>query len=223
MNDYYSKNLSAQRLKRCYDVAPPRIKQYLKAEIDYVKQFISPTDQILELGCGYGRVMAEIASYATRVVGIDNSKESLEYARKYLLDINNVELFEMDAQHLEIDDKSFDVVLAVQNAISAFKLEKKNLIIEAIRVTREGRIVLFSSYSEKIWDSRLDCFQLQADAGLIGEIDYEKSKNGIIVCNDGFMATTINSEEFHNLSSKLKLNTSIQEVDSSSIFCVITR
>jgi hypothetical protein len=31
--EYYSEKLSAERLKKCYDIAPSRVRQYLDAEI----------------------------------------------------------------------------------------------------------------------------------------------------------------------------------------------
>ena len=33
-NSYYSQKISGERLKLCYSIAPPRVKQYLEAEID---------------------------------------------------------------------------------------------------------------------------------------------------------------------------------------------
>lgn len=55
-------------------------------------------------------------------------------------------------------------------------------------------------------------------AKLIGEIDYEATGNGVIVCKDGFRATTISAEDFQILSSGLNIGISIEEVDESSIF-----
>jgi hypothetical protein len=34
MAHYYQERLSAERLERVYEVAPPRVKRYLSAEID---------------------------------------------------------------------------------------------------------------------------------------------------------------------------------------------
>ena len=32
---YYSDRLNAERLRRCYEVAPPRVQRYLEAEIGF--------------------------------------------------------------------------------------------------------------------------------------------------------------------------------------------
>jgi hypothetical protein len=36
MPGYYTKRLAAERLRACYDLAPPRTKAYLEAEIEFV-------------------------------------------------------------------------------------------------------------------------------------------------------------------------------------------
>jgi ubiquinone/menaquinone biosynthesis C-methylase UbiE len=125
----------------------------------------------------------------------------------------------MNALHLAFHDDSFDVVICIQNGISAFHVDKKELIKESIRIAKQGGTILFSSYSEKFWNHRLEWFQLQSKAGLLGEIDYEKTKKGMIVCKDGFTATTVKPEQFISLTSNLNVNAKIVEVDESSVFC----
>ena len=34
--NYYQKNLNTSKLQKCYEVAPPRIRQLLTAEIDFI-------------------------------------------------------------------------------------------------------------------------------------------------------------------------------------------
>jgi hypothetical protein len=79
-------------------------------------------------------------------------------------------------------------------------------------------LILFSSYSPKVWEARLEWFRLQSSAGLVGEIDDEKTCDGTIVCKDGFRATTITSDQFIQLFDGFGLDVSIIEVDESSIF-----
>lgn len=219
--DYYSEKLSASQLKRCYDIAPPRIQQYLEAEIQYVLNNIKASDTVLELGCGYGRVLARLARKAKSIYGIDTSEESLNCAQEFLSGFVNVELHRMDAASLDFPNQIFDAVIAIQNGISAFQVDPYKLIRESIRVTKSGGRILFSSYSEKIWDARLEWFIKQSEEGLLGEIDHDKTGNGVIICKDGFIARTYSPEDFLRISSDLKLNAIIEEVNESSIFCVI--
>jgi 2-polyprenyl-6-hydroxyphenyl methylase/3-demethylubiquinone-9 3-methyltransferase len=233
---YYSETLAAERLKKCYEIAPPKVQAYLQGEIDFVRSRVSPDDTILELGCGYGRVLREIAPHVRRIYGIDTSLPSLHLVRRYAdgwpiihdgsgfrPTINGgpptCYLAAMDAINLAFPDKTFDLVFCIQNGISAFHVDQVKLIAEALRVTRKGGRVLFSSYAQAFWDDRLDWFRLQAAHGLIGEIDEAATGTGVIVCKDGFTATTITPDDFHRLISSLGLAAEIIELPSGALFC----
>jgi SAM-dependent methyltransferase len=185
---YYSENLAGERLRQCYEIAPPRVRQYLNAEIQHVLSRTGPEDSVLELGCGYGRVAREIAKIARRVVGIDTAPESLELGRSYAGEKTPSEFLEMDATDLQFEDNEFDLIVCVQNGICAFGVDPEILAGEAIRVMRPGGRTLFSTYSSRFWAHRLPWFELQAEHGLVGEIDYEATGAGVIVCKDGFRA-----------------------------------
>ncbi len=220
MNRYYSDKLSAEKLKRVYEIATPRIEQYLEAEIDFVMDNISPDDIVLETGCGYGRVIKRLCTKARLTLGIDSSLASLKLASDELNNENCL-LACMDAVSMGFAGNAFNVTACIQNGISAFRVNQIELVKEAVRVTRPGGIVLFSSYSENFWDDRLEWFQRQADEGLLGEIDYDKTGDGVIVCKDGFKATTVTPENFRRLTSELDYKCQIIEVDDSSLFCRI--
>jgi 2-polyprenyl-6-hydroxyphenyl methylase/3-demethylubiquinone-9 3-methyltransferase len=129
----------------------------------------------------------------------------------------------MDAADLGFCDGCFDLVACIQNGISAFNVDPERLIREALRVARPGGSVLFSSYSEKFWPERLDWFRIQSDQGLLGEIDEEATGNGVIICKDGFRATTVGPDDFLALAEKIAVDTKITEVGESSIFCEIVK
>jgi ubiquinone/menaquinone biosynthesis C-methylase UbiE len=221
MSDYYRDKLSAERLKRCYEIASPRIQQYLKAEVDFVLSKIHAGDTVLELGCGYGRILPRLAQKAKRVIGIDNSLVSLTMARQMSAG-SSYHLAAMNAAQLAFRDNVFDVVVCIQNGISAFHVDQKSLVRESIRVTKSRGILLFSSYSEKFWHERLAWFKQQSDEGLLGEIDFEKTRDGEIVCKDGFNATTVRPEQFLLLMKDFSIEFRIEEVNGSSLFCVMT-
>ena len=221
--NYYAKKLSAERSKLCYDIAPPRVQQYLHAETNFVLQQLLPDDHILELGCGYGRVLAQLLPFVHHVVGIDTAMESLIMARKFIDMKGKYFLINMNAVNLAFFNNTFDAVLCIQNGISAFKVDQRDLMKEAMRVTRPGGKVIFSSYSDKFWEARLHWFRLHVEHGLIGEIDELATKNGVIVCKDGFRATTVNQNDFHELASSIGYSVEINEIDESSVFCIIRK
>lgn len=221
MTGYYARKLSGERLKRCYEVASPRVQRYLDAEIAHVRSRLRPEDAVLELGCGYGRVAVCLAETARRVVGIDTAEESLGLARAMSGPGSRCEFRNMNALDLRFPGGEFDAVVCVQNGICAFGVDQEALLREALRVARAGGIVLFSTYSDRFWAHRLEWFEAQADAGLIGPIDRAASRGGVIVCTDGFRAGRLTPGDFRTLCSRLDVESEITEVDESSVFCEI--
>ncbi len=221
MSKYYAEKLSAERLKRCYEIAPPRVKQYLEAEIEYVLDKLKGTDRVLELGCGYGRILQRLLGKVEKVAGIDTSYASLLMAREFIGNISSCFLLEMNAVELGFRKHCFDAVVCIQNGISAFAVNQQKVLEESVRVIKPGGIALFSSYSEHFWKDRLGWFRLQAEQGLIGEIDEAVTGKGVIVCKDGFKASTVDPDDFAALTSGLPILSKITEVDRSSIFCEI--
>lgn len=221
MKSYYAEKLAAQRLMRCYELAPPAVRRYLSAEIEHVRTRITPGSRVLELGCGYGRILKELASDTSQLVGIDISFPSLAMARRYLVGLTNVFVAQMDAIDMGFRPGRFDLVYCVQNGISAFHVDPHRLIASALAVTASGGRVLFSSYADAFWEDRLEWFRIQASHGLLGEIDEAATGNGVIVCKDGFRATTVSPEGFAQLVQSLGRTPSVQTVAESSLFCEI--
>ncbi len=221
MQNYYAENLAAERRRTCYDLAPPRVKAYLEAEIDFVLQKTSSSMIVLELGCGYGRVLRRLIPQVRVAVGVDTSFPSLRMARGFLGGAESLRLAQMDAAHLGFRDCTFDVTICIQNGISAFGVDQQRLFAEAVRVTRLGGTALFSSYCDGFWGDRLRWFEIQSAHGLIGTIDYKATGNSVIVCKDGFRST-VNAAGFRSLAGVLGLAPNIFEVDCSSLFCEVT-
>jgi 2-polyprenyl-6-hydroxyphenyl methylase/3-demethylubiquinone-9 3-methyltransferase len=215
---YYTERLSAGRLRAVYEVAPPRARRYLEAEIDFVARSAPPARRILELGCGYGRVMRRIASAGRELFGIDTSPESLHLARSFLGRESGAHLACMDATRLGFPDRSFDLVYCVQNGIAAFRVDPSALVEEASRVTRPGGRILFSSYADGFWEGRLAWFREQAAHGLIGEIDEEATGGGVIVCKDGLRLARVGPDGLRALTPRSAQPPRIVTVDESSVF-----
>jgi len=216
--NYYVASLAGERLKRCYQLAPPRVRGYLEAELQYVLAAVDRSCRVLELGCGYGRALACLAERAGIAVGVDLSRESLALARR---DHVPGHLVQMDALALGLSAAAFDIVICLQNGASAVGGNPARLMAEAVRVARPGGQVFVASYAERFWQDRLEWFELQAAHGLIGKIDHSLTGSGTIVCQDGFRATTVTPSEFHTLAADLGRTAQVVEVDGSSVICQI--
>ena len=215
---YYQEKLHAHRLQRVYEIACPRVRQYLEAEINHLAKFVHPGDKILEVGCGYGRALAPLSEIAGQGWGVDNANDTLMLAKTRFPFLH---LSLMDAADLEFPDRYFDLVFAIQNFVSICKVPPERLVQECLRVTRFGGRVLLSSYAAQFWPHRLKWFRRQADEGLLGHIDESATGNGVIVCTDGFKATTVNPDEFIALTRKMGVHADVYTIDDSSVFCEI--
>ncbi len=200
-----------------------RVQQYLEAEIQHVIKEISGRAVLLELGCGYGRVLQRLAAYVSLGVGIDNSYESLLFAREYLAGIANTHLACMNAVATGFANAGFDAVVCIQNGISAFHVDRSLLVAEALRICRPGGAVLFSTYADEFWEHRLQWFEIQEEQGLVGPIDYRLTGRGNIVCKDGFTAGTCSADAFSELARDQGITAEISVVDNSSLFCKLAR
>jgi SAM-dependent methyltransferase len=223
MTGYYEERLAAEKLKRVYEIASPRVRRYLEAELEHLLSRIGRGDAVLDLGCGYGRTLPALGRRAGMVVGIDNSVTSLRLAAESLGPGGNCSLAAMDASALGFIPGVFDIVCCIQNGISAFHVDGRTLVAECVEAVRPSGLVILSSYAEGFWPDRLEWFERQAEEGLLGEIDRELTGDGRIVCKDGFTATTMGRGEFLSLCEGLAVSVEIVEVDGSSLFCEIRK
>jgi SAM-dependent methyltransferase len=199
------------------------VRQYLDAEIGYVVSRLTPGDVVLDAGCGYGRAAPALAAAARFVVGVDTSAESLAVATAELAALPNCLFARMDATALAFVDGSFDVVACIQNGVAAFHVDLHLLAAELVRVTRPGGLALLSTYSTRFWGERLAWFRAQAEAGLIGPIDEQRTGDGLIVCTDGFTASAVTAAVMEEALAGLGAELEAVEVDASSLFFVVRR
>ncbi len=221
MDNYYQQKLNSQKLFEVYNTSIPRIKQYLNAEIEFVKQNITKDADVLELGAGYGRIVKELAPFCHSIIGLEISAESVELGNQYLENHPQAALIAMDVHQIELD-KSFDLILCLQNGLSSMRITNQTLD-KIFSHLKPGGKALISTYSSDFWPIRLKWFEEQAAKGLLGAIDYEQTKNGIIVCDDGFKATTHSLADLEKIGKSLGFSYKVIEIDNSSLFLIIEK
>ena len=220
--NYYAQKLNSQKLFHVYDTKIPRVGQYLKKEIDFIRGNLRGSEKVLEIGAGYGRILKELSPYAESFLGIDISEGSVEFGKEYLIGFTNVRLELMDAHKLDFAEE-FDVVLCLQNGLSALRGETTPLVNRCVKALKKGGSAYFSTYSGKFWDYRLAWFEEQADKGLLGKIDKNQTREGVIICQDGFRAATFTEKDFAALGEASGYKYEIREADESSLFLIITK
>ncbi len=99
--------------------------------MEVVRQYLQPTDRVLDLGTGGGEIFLSLARYFSEGVGIDHSAKMIETARRNLADsaVTNVLLRQMDNSTLDFGDTEFNVVLNRHSKVNPS---------EVVRVLRSG-------------------------------------------------------------------------------------
>jgi ubiquinone/menaquinone biosynthesis C-methylase UbiE len=105
---------------------------------------ISPSDVVLEIGCGIGRVGQVVAPCCQRWIGCDVSPNMLRFAADRLRQFSNVELVEISGHDLApIANESVNVVYCTVVFMHLAQWDRYAYVKEAFRVLRpNGRIVV---------------------------------------------------------------------------------
>jgi len=88
----------------------PRVVAYFNAETSFVRSHLRSTENVLELGASYGRIMKELAPCCKSISGIDISGNNVAFGKKYLREISNTNLIVMDAHKISTEafEKPFE-------------------------------------------------------------------------------------------------------------------
>jgi ubiquinone/menaquinone biosynthesis C-methylase UbiE len=98
---------------------------------------IRGSDEVLEIGCGVGRIGRELAPHCFTWAGADISVNMLGHASARLRGIGNVSLVRLHSVGLsEFEDSSFDVVYFTNMLMHLDEMDRWQYVREALRVLR---------------------------------------------------------------------------------------
>ena len=111
---------------------------------------INSRDNILEIGCGTNTISKRIVDIGANVTIIDISEKAIEIAKQHFQeDINNINCIVMDAENLEFNDHSFDLIYG---SGILHHLSIKKAIIEIKRVLKkDGKAVFYEPLGHNIF------------------------------------------------------------------------
>ncbi len=108
----------------------------------------TPLGDLLDIGCGQGRLMKLLASRANRAVGVDIDADARRFARAHLLlaGLPNCTFRHGDMYSLPLDDQQFDTII-VDDVLGGAN-DPVKVLLEAQRPLRDGgRILILCSTS----------------------------------------------------------------------------
>ncbi|MFW5415589.1 class I SAM-dependent methyltransferase [Nocardiopsis sp. CNT-189] len=109
-----------------------------------LREHLGPGARVLDLGCGYGRVLRELADAGYRAVGTDPSAALIARGRRERPDLD---LRHVPGPPLPFPDGSFDAVLLVSVlAVVPDGAEQRRIAAEAERLCAPGGTVLLCDF-----------------------------------------------------------------------------
>jgi 2-polyprenyl-3-methyl-5-hydroxy-6-metoxy-1,4-benzoquinol methylase len=114
----------------------------LQTNLDFLAEtsVLKPGDKILEIGCGIGTIVFELARQGYDVRGTDLSRVAIEYGRSKYKDI---QLQVQPAEELGFEDGTFDVVLSFDLFEHIASIDRH--VAEVRRVLKPGGCYLFQT------------------------------------------------------------------------------
>ena len=109
-----------------------------------------PLGDLLDIGCGQGRLLKLLASRAHRVVGVDIDPDARRFARAEMLlaGLPNCTLRQGDMFSLPFADAEFDTIIL--DDVLAGARNPQKVLAEALRLLKsDGRILLLASVGDK--------------------------------------------------------------------------
>ena len=127
-------------------------------DLRYYQDACAGAERILELGCGYGRLVEALAESGRRITGLDQDEHLLDLARQ--IDSNGAEITWLQGDMCSLDiPERFDRILLAFNTFYCLPEERKKALFRRVyRHLRPGGLFVMDAYavprSDKVgWES----------------------------------------------------------------------
>ncbi|MCX6755433.1 MAG: class I SAM-dependent methyltransferase [Candidatus Nomurabacteria bacterium] len=197
----------------------PIYKELFKQEKIYLTSKILPNVNVLDVGCGDGRIIKIITENTKNIVGIDNDPIAIKNARNQLIEFPSTKLVEGDGLNMPFVNESFDIIVFMMTLVN-FGNNKISVLKEINRVLKRDGILLLSVYSEDAYETRL---KMYTEIGL----PIKNYENGKFVFNAMASAETSQQFSIEELSSLVKEGgfkiTDTYKIDKIAYICTLQK
>jgi SAM-dependent methyltransferase len=117
----------------------------------------APIGDLVDIGCGHGRILKLLASRARRAVGVDIDSDARRFARAELLlaGLPNCTLRQGDMYRLPLGDSEFDTAILDDVLLTAER--PRDAIAEAVRILRPGgRLLLLAATGKRVFGAHAE-------------------------------------------------------------------
>jgi 2-polyprenyl-6-hydroxyphenyl methylase/3-demethylubiquinone-9 3-methyltransferase len=170
----------------------------------------------LDVGCGWGREIKELAPFCKKIVALDNDFKEIETAKSYLKDIKNVEFSIQDAKKTSFPDESFDIIISVGNTFGNIGEDKEKVLQEMKRLIKKEGKILLSVYSKGANSKRATAYKS------IG-LKIKTIENGKILFEDGLVSEEFSKDELKKIFEKFQLKVRFIDIGKIAVLCVVSK
>ena len=158
ISDYYD-NYKFKQINEGINIRHRTIFRNLK------KHGLKPHHNVLEIGCGIGTVTKLIAKHATKgkILGLDISRESINYANKIFKNKKNISFISADFTDVELNQQ-FDFIV-LPDVLEHIPIEKHNTLFKNLMKHSHTNTIIFinipsSHYQIYIQDNKPELNQI---------------------------------------------------------------
>lgn len=211
---FYRAGQNREFIIRCQDAAPAAVGAWFRAEIEFVAALIRSRARVLDVGCGSGRVVRDLASCGRVLVGVDINPTAVREAQCRLRGARSVHAHVLvgDGAALPFAAATFDAVTFLINTLGNFGERKAAFLREAWRVLRAGGVLIASVYSlaadriQRRWYGEL------CRLGIMGPVDEERSSPHVLATRDGYVSERFDRPSLAAVFAAAGLRASVHEI-----------
>ncbi len=112
--------------------------------VEKLQKYLKKDFEILDYGCGIGRMAKPMSEIVNQIHCIDISKKMLEFAKEYCSDKSNIKFMQTNGSIISLDDNTIDFAYSVLVLQHMEKEDAFLILKEMYRVLKKGAKVYFS-------------------------------------------------------------------------------
>lgn len=138
----------------------PEIKGYLLLEEKQILSCINSQDAVLNVGCGYGRILNLLKTNCVKIIGIDSSEDCIKRCKEKFKNLRNISVSKIDIGNTNFESDYFDKIILDFNFLGNIQKSRveKNLR-EIKRILKTKGKILGSVYSEKALEQQIKLYE----------------------------------------------------------------